>query len=106
MINVSVVKLTYDNFKDETSKGIVVVDFFAAWCGPCQMLAPIFEELSNELDDVKFGKIDTQEERDLAQAYAIMSIPCVVILKDGKEVDRIVGLVPKEALKERIENIR
>jgi len=100
----SVVHLNAENFEAETSKGIVLVDFWAEWCGPCRMLGPIFEELSGEIEQVKFAKVDISENQDLAQKFSVMSIPTLILLKDGKEEDRMMGVVPKEALKDWIES--
>ncbi|MEA3430909.1 MAG: thioredoxin [Nanoarchaeota archaeon] len=98
-------ELNDTNFEEETSKGTVIIDFFAPWCGPCQMMAPIFEELSSEVEGIKFAKVNTQDNQNLAQKFAVMSIPCFIILKDGKETDRIIGGMPKDVLKEKLENI-
>lgn len=76
----------------------VLVDFNATWCGPCRMLKPVLEALSAERSDVKIVGIDVDENMDLAQEYGVSSIPCVVLIKDGAEADRSVGLVPKEQL--------
>jgi len=100
----SVVHLNAENFEAETSKGVVLVDFWAEWCGPCRMLGPIFEELSGEIEQVKFAKVDISENQDLAQKFSVMSIPTLILLKDGKEEDRMMGVVPKEALKDWIES--
>ena len=74
----------------------VLVDFFATWCGPCRMLKPVLEEVAAERADVKIVGIDVDENRDLAGEYGVFSIPCLVLIKDGAEADRSVGLVPKE----------
>ncbi len=89
-----------ENFESEVlkSKETVLVDFNATWCGPCKMLAPILEELSDERRDVKFVSIDTDEEDELSSEYGIMSIPCLILFKDGKEVNRSVGFMSKEDL--------
>ena len=76
----------------------VLVDFNATWCGPCRMLKPVLEELSAERPDVTVVGIDVDENMDLAEEYGVFSSPCVVLIKDGVEADRSVGLVPKEAL--------
>ncbi len=86
------------DFNSLISDGVVVVDFFATWCGPCKMLAPIIEELKNERSEVKFVKIDVDENEDLAKQYGIMSIPSLLLFKDGKLVDKKVGFMPKEVL--------
>jgi thioredoxin 1 len=82
----------------------VLVDFFAEWCGPCKMIAPVLEELSNEMKGkAKIFKVDVDKSRDLAQKYGVMAVPTLIIFKDGKAVDKIMGFQPKEALKARLE---
>ena len=78
----------------------VLVDFYATWCGPCKMLRPTLEALSDDRQDVNFVSIDVDDARDLAMEYNVSSIPCVVLFKDGKEADRSVGLVPREVLED------
>ena len=87
-----------ENFSEATKKGLVLVDFWADWCGPCKMLSPILEELSNELKSVTFAKIDTSENQERAQELGITAIPALVLYKDGELVDRINGLRPKAQL--------
>ena len=77
-----------------TSKEVVIVDFYADWCGPCRMLAPILEEM----EDVNIYKINVDDEQELAMQYGIMSIPCLIAFKDGKEYKRSVGLVDKKTI--------
>lgn len=89
--------------KIRTSDKLVVMDFFATWCGPCKMLAPIFESLSNEMSDkVDFAKIDIDRSLEVVEEYKIVSVPTIIIFKNGKEVQRIVGFVPKEQIKSKI----
>lgn len=89
--------------KVRTSDKLVVMDFFATWCGPCKMLAPIFESLSNEMSDkVDFAKIDIDRSFEVAEEYKVASVPTMIIFKKGKEVQRIVGFVPKEQIKSKI----
>ena len=76
----------------------VLVDFWATWCGPCKMLSPIVDELSEEVDTVKFVGVDVDQSERLAIKYGISSIPCLVLFKDGEEVKRTVGVQPKPAL--------
>ena len=103
--------LTYlklGNYKKEVaeSKAPVIIDFYADWCGPCQMMAPVFEELSEEYaGKLKFLKLDTEEEQTLAGQFGVRSIPTLIIMHKGKEVDRIVGFMPKDALKKSIDAI-
>lgn len=91
------------DFEAEVKDGIVVVDFYADWCGPCKMLAPVFQELAGEMQAyAKFIKIDVDKTQDIAVKFQVASIPTMVILKDGKEADRIVGFVPKQAIESKI----
>lgn len=89
--------ISIDNFTEEVinSQRPVLVDFWASWCGPCKMLAPVIDEIANEKDDFKFVKINVDEENELATKFDIKSIPTLVIIKNGEEVDRISGFMPK-----------
>lgn len=101
-------ELSEENFKQEVLESDlpVIVDFWAEWCGPCKMLAPIYEEVSSEYEGkLKFTKISTQDYPSVAGENAVTGIPCLVIFSAGKEVDRIVGFAPKEQLKEKIDSI-
>ena len=95
------IHLEKENF-DELIKDKVVVDFFATWCGPCKMLGPVFEELSTEINDIKFIKVDIDEHEDLCRKYKVMSVPTLIVFDKGKEVKRNIGLIPKDKLKEFI----
>ena len=97
-------ELNNDNFKKETAKGFTVVDFWAEWWGPCKMMGPVFETLSKEIPDLKFAKINVDEEQELGSKFGVQSIPTLLVLKDGKEVDRLVGFQPKPTLKAKLES--
>lgn len=91
-------------FLDEITEGVVFVDFFATWCGPCKMLSPIVDEVSNEITDVKFLKVDVDVSSEIAASYNIMSIPTLIIFKDGNLVAKQMGLMPKSQLIDFINN--
>ena len=98
--------LTKENFKAEVEQynGLVVIDLWATWCGPCLMLAPVIDELEREMPDVKFCKINVDDERELAMEFKIQSIPTIALVKDNTFLDMSVGLVPKEKLVKLINN--
>ena len=96
--------LTDSNFNDEISTGLVLVDFWAPWCGPCRMLAPIIEEVAQEVEGVSIGKLNVDENPQIAQQFQVMSIPMVVLFEDGEPVETLIGLRSKEAYLEAIEN--
>ncbi len=98
------IDLTSANFQKEIStQGLVMIDFWASWCGPCMMQAPIVEELSDQTPNVKFCKVNVDEEPELAAEYKVRSIPTLVFLKGGEPVEMVVGLHDKEALLSIIE---
>lgn len=89
----------------ENGNGVAVVDFFATWCGPCKMLAPIFAEVGEEMkEDATFYKLDIDQSLEIAQQFNVSSVPTMIVFKDGKAVDQIVGFMPKESLIERVKN--
>ena len=89
------IKVNSQNYNDVKNNGTVLLDFYADWCGPCKMIAPIISEIADERTDVTVGKINIDEASDLAREYKIYSIPTLVVLKDGKEVRRATGARPK-----------
>ena len=95
---------TVEEFNELIKGKKVVIDFFANWCGPCKMLAPIFEEVSNELSDIKFAKVDIDEVEDLPKMFGIMSIPTLLIFEEGKLVKKISGYLGKDELIKFINN--
>lgn len=95
--------ITDQNFTEEVSEGLVMVDFWAPWCGPCRMQTPILEQMSEDyIDQVKFTKVNVDENPETSQQYGIMSIPNMLLLKDGEVVENIVGVHQKEQLKQII----
>lgn len=88
------------SFKDDVleSEVPVLVDFFATWCGPCKMLGPVMEEIAKERSDIKVVKVDIDKDPDLATQYDVMSVPTVILFKDGKNVHQAVGFRPKDSL--------
>lgn len=102
----SVMKITSKNFEEEVSKSElpVLLDFWASWCGPCRMVSPIVDEVANELEGrAKVGKINVDEEQELAQAFSVMSIPTLVVINNGKLVNQLVGVRSKQEIIEMIE---
>ncbi len=91
--------ITTKEFKEKISTGKVLVDFYATWCGPCKMLSPIVDELSDEINDVKFYKVDVDEEELLAEEFNVESIPTLLIFENGKLVKRNLGFIQKKDLK-------
>ena len=100
----AIIDLTKENFQAEITKSDkpVLVDFWAVWCGPCQMMAPILHELEAEMPDVQIGKVNVDEQMDMARQFRVVSIPTLIIFKNGQEVQRMVGVTSKEELKDAL----
>ena len=98
--------LSKDNFEQSIANGVALVDFWASWCGPCKMQLPIIEEFSGEMEGkATVGKVNVDEELELAQSFGIQSIPTLILFKDGKPVKKLVGLHSKESLYEEINKV-
>ena len=95
-------EINSDDFKEKISKGKSLVDAFAFWCKPCLMLSPIIEEISKEMKDITFYKLDVDKNPDVAESYGVMGIPTLILFKDGKESKRIVGVRSKEEIKKEL----
>ncbi|MBB6448300.1 thioredoxin 1 [Geomicrobium halophilum] len=96
--------VTDQDFDQVTSEGVVLADFWATWCGPCKMVAPVLEEVDSEMGDkVTIAKIDVDENKETAGKFGVMSIPTLLVFKDGEQVEQVVGFQPKEALVELLE---
>lgn len=94
----AVLKVEAGNFKEETKSGFVLVDFYADWCGPCQALSPVLDILTEAQDKVKIVKVNVDTDPSIAQEYGVMSMPTLLMLKDGVKVDQKVGLLSKDDL--------
>ena len=94
--------ITANNFEKEVlnSEKTVLLDFWASWCGPCRMVSPIVDEIAEEFDNICVGKINVDEEPELANAFSVQSIPMLVVMKDGKIVNQAIGYMPKEKILE------
>lgn len=106
----ALIQINKESYEKEVVNGStpIIVDFWAEWCGPCKMLGPVYEEISNDAKydgKLKFGKLNTEEEPELAGKHAVQGIPSMLIMKDGKEVDRIVGFAPKQIIQQKIDEI-
>ena len=98
------IDLTQDNFEATVNSGVSLVDFWAPWCGPCRMVAPVVEELAKEYDGKALvGKVDVDNNQDVSVEYGIRNIPTILFFKGGQVVDKVVGVVPKEKLAEKID---
>ncbi|WP_418913748.1 thioredoxin [Agathobaculum sp.] len=96
----AVVTITKENFENEVLKSDkpVLLDFWATWCGPCRMVSPIVDEIANERDDIKVGKINVDEQGELSMQFRIVSIPTLIVMKNGEVANKTVGAMPKEEI--------
>ncbi len=99
-------QLSSDNFEQEVlnSDKLVLVDFWAAWCGPCQVLSPVIKELAGEVEKAKIAKLNVDENQEIAKKYQVQSIPTIILFKDGEPVERLIGVRSKEEYKQVIED--
>lgn len=100
------IDVTKDNFEDTVKDGVSMVDFWAPWCGPCRMLAPVIDKLAEDFDGkAKICKVNADEEQDLAVKYGIRSIPTVLFMKDGEVVDQIIGAGSQQAFSDKLNTL-
>ncbi|MEJ2359399.1 MAG: thioredoxin [Deinococcales bacterium] len=96
--------LTDDNFQDETNDGLVLVDFWAPWCGPCRLVSPVIEDLAGDYEGkLKVGKVNVDDNQQVAMQFRVMSIPTVILFKDGQPVETMIGAQPKSAYQARLQ---
>lgn len=102
----SELELTSDNFDQQTATGVTLIDFWAPWCGPCNMLAPIIEELAKEYEGrAKVFKVNIEDAPDIASRFQVMSIPTLILLKDGKQEGQLMGVQPKEIISQELDRL-
>lgn len=99
------IELDESNFYSEIKNAAVIVDFYADWCGPCHKLSPILEEISKEIKKIKFAKLNVDNSEGIASNFGIMSIPTIILFKNGKEAGRVIGFFDEETLKEKFKEI-
>ena len=100
------VEITRDNFEDTVKQGTVVLDFWATWCGPCRAFAPVFDRVAAKHPDVTFGKVNTEEQRELAAEFQINAIPTLMVIRDGVLIFNRAGMVPQGALEDIVAQVQ
>lgn len=100
-----IIDLNNENFDKEIENGLVLVDFYATWCGPCKMMHPVLDDLSNNNHDLKIIKVDTDKYPELARNYAVMSIPTIILFNDGQIINKNVGFTPIDILNSWINDV-
>ncbi len=101
-----IITLTDQNFANQIKNKLILIDFWAPWCAPCRMMAPILNDVANELDNAFVGKLDVEKNQAIASKYQVRSIPTLILFKNGKEIDRFVGVKNKDFLLKKIDNSR
>jgi thioredoxin 1 len=100
------IELSNENFEENTNEGVALVDFWAPWCGPCRMLAPVIEQLAEEFEGkAKICKVNSDEQADLTAKYGVRSLPTMLFMKDGEVVDQMIGASSKQALADKINSL-
>lgn len=94
----NIIHYNNENFDDLKKDGVVLVDFYADWCGPCKMISPILEDIAKERNDIKIIKVNVEKASELSTTYGVMSIPTMILFKDGKEIKKNIGFLPKEEI--------
>jgi len=99
-----IVELDNENFDEEIKNGLVLVDFYASWCGPCKMMHPVINDIANNYSNLKIIKIDVDKHSEIARNYSVMSIPTIMLFKDGEIIEKNIGFISKEQLERWFEN--
>lgn len=101
-----IIEFNQNNFHEEIKEGLVLVDFYATWCGPCKMMHPIIEEIGNQNPNLKIIKVDVDQHDDLTREYGVMSIPTIILFQNGTIVEKNIGFIAKESLENWIKSYK